>query len=82
MQGISQVFVLVVFVLANSIVLNSPRRGFACADLNQAEMDKLSAEVAQQRPLWEQSKQMEELHHAEIAEVNQQRKQTVLRRIR
>lgn len=34
-------------------------------------MDKLSAEVAQQRPLWEQSKQLEEVHHAEVAKVNQ-----------
>lgn len=33
-------------------------------------MGKLSAEVAQQRPLWEQSKQLEEVHRAEVAEVN------------
>lgn len=33
-------------------------------------MGKLSAEVAQQRPLWEHAKQMEEVHHAEIAEVD------------
>ncbi len=40
-------------------------------DLEQAEMSKLSAEVARQRPLWEQSKQLEEVHRAEVAEVNQ-----------
>lgn len=44
---------------------------FLCAGPNQAEIDKLSAEVARQRPLWEQSKQMEDVRHAEIAEVNQ-----------
>lgn len=38
--------------------------------LKQAEMSKLSADVAQQRPLWERSKQVEEVHHAEVAEVN------------
>eukprot|EP00903_Cladosiphon_okamuranus_P007670 g7438.t1 len=38
----------------------------------EAEMEKLSAEVAQQRPLWEQSRQMEEVHHAEIAELKEQ----------
>lgn len=32
-------------------------------------MSKLSAEVARQRPLWEQSKQLEEVHHAKLAEV-------------
>lgn len=38
--------------------------------LKQAEMSKLSAKVAQQRPLWERSKQLEEVHHAEVAKVN------------
>lgn len=33
-------------------------------------MDELSAEVAEQRPLWEKSKQKEEVLRAEIAEVN------------
>ncbi|CAM9418029.1 unnamed protein product [Scytosiphon promiscuus] len=35
----------------------------------QAEMSKLSSEVAQQRPMWEQAKQREQLHHAEIVEL-------------
>eukprot|EP00752_Nemacystus_decipiens_P016541 g14784.t1 len=38
----------------------------------EAEINKLSAEVAQQRPLWEQSKEMVEVHHAEIAKLKQQ----------
>lgn len=33
-------------------------------------MSKLSDEVAEQRPLWEQSKQLEQVHCAEVAEVN------------
>lgn len=33
-------------------------------------MSKLADEVAQQRPLWEQSKQLEEVHRTEVAEVN------------
>ena len=39
--------------------------------LEQAEMSRLSAEVAQQRPLWEQSKQLEAVRRAEVAEVGQ-----------
>ncbi|CAB1119443.1 unnamed protein product [Ectocarpus sp. CCAP 1310/34] len=37
----------------------------------KAEMRKLSDEVAQQRPLWEQSKQLEEVHRAEVAELKE-----------
>ncbi|CBJ25593.1 Myosin, heavy chain 10, non-muscle [Ectocarpus siliculosus] len=37
----------------------------------EAEMSKLSDEVAQQRPLWEQSKQLEEVHRAEVAELKE-----------
>lgn len=36
----------------------------------QAQAAKLSAEVAQQRPIWEKSKQLEDLHRAEVAEVS------------
>lgn len=32
----------------------------------QAEMSKLSAEVAQQRPIWEQAKQREQVHQVEV----------------
>ncbi|CAM9435559.1 unnamed protein product [Ectocarpus sp. 4 AP-2014] len=37
----------------------------------EAEMSKLSDEVARQRPLWEQSKQLEEVHRAEVAELKE-----------
>ena len=60
-------------ILLLSADLTWKRLCASCVDLNQAEMGKLSAEVAQQRPLWEQSKQVEEVHHAEIAEVSEQR---------
>lgn len=39
----------------------------------QAELAKLCAEVDQQRPLWEKSKQLEKLRLAEIAEVSLRR---------
>ncbi|CAM9123728.1 unnamed protein product [Ectocarpus fasciculatus] len=37
----------------------------------EAEMSKLADEVAQQRPLWEKSKQQEEVHRAEVAELKE-----------
>ncbi|CAN0402680.1 unnamed protein product, partial [Ectocarpus sp. 12 AP-2014] len=37
----------------------------------EAEMSKLSDEVAHQRPLWEQAKQLEEVHRAEVAELKE-----------
>lgn len=39
----------------------------------QAETAKLSAEVAQQRPIWEKSKQLEDVHRAEVAEVSEKK---------
>lgn len=33
-------------------------------------MAKLAAEVAEQRPLWDKSKQLEEIHRVEVVEVS------------
>lgn len=41
-----------------------------CLASRQVEMANLSAEVAQQRPLWEKSKQLEKINEAEVAEVS------------